>query len=66
MRTLLRGSRLEKARSMRVFSNNREVKTSGLLAQVGLRDGGTPLTMIARLALLTVRWTVNNGTVYCC
>ena len=50
-RNLSRGSRLEKARSMRVFSNNREDRSSGLLAQVGLRGGGTPLASFHSLPL---------------
>ena len=53
-----------KGRSMRPFPINERGQDFRLTRSGGTTWGGTPLTIIARLLLLTVRWKVNNGIRY--
>ncbi len=61
---IARASPMGKGRSMRPFPINERGQRFRLICSGGTTWGGTPLTMIACLTLLTVRWTVNNGAAW--
>ena len=63
---IARASPMGKGRSMRPFPINERGQQFRLICSGGTTWGGTPLTIIARLTLLTVRWTVNNGAACHC